>query len=419
VLIIFQYLLTRWDEKKPKFKNKEQRQMKVLKKMAAVMTSLACAAVCAAALIIPKVEAATYATVTPGDLNLDGTVTLADYLVLSKYLAGTTNAFPDVADVNRDGIVNDTDLNLVMKYCLGDIQTLGNPYSAEIYAPSGSVTYVRHYFGPGAPPPSPLEYTLTTNAPTPPAGATPRTVFGADDRVPYSSSSVEIGIYNRENEAFDNIGSAFIIGTNSIVTAAHCVYNVGATAGGGSWMSGNGRLAIRVRTSNDVFIYNVVEVHIPKEFTTSSNNTTANIVGNYTADYARGRVDTGNVNLGSVYGKVTLGTATDAFTRVSVNNSLAAAGYPKEKLNGIYIGYGKNLAGTSNDNFLGYDCDTTKGMSGGPLFYDADKNPNTKNDLTAIGLNAYQNPSNKIPHNGATRFNEKHLQFFFNTQNWG
>lgn len=56
-----------------------------------------------------------------GDLNEDGTVDLADTIVLMQYLSGNTTLSSQqlkAADVNRDGVVNVGDVITLMQMCL-------------------------------------------------------------------------------------------------------------------------------------------------------------------------------------------------------------------------------------------------------------------------------------------------------------
>ena len=62
-----------------------------------------------------------------GDLNEDGTVSLADAVRLCKYLNGTVELSDGAlanADVNADGTVNDQDLLVLVQYLARLVDTL-------------------------------------------------------------------------------------------------------------------------------------------------------------------------------------------------------------------------------------------------------------------------------------------------------
>ena len=60
-------------------------------------------------------------TITPGDVNDDGTVNMKDVILIRQSLVGLTEIDPDPADVNGDGAVNMKDVILIRQYLVGII----------------------------------------------------------------------------------------------------------------------------------------------------------------------------------------------------------------------------------------------------------------------------------------------------------
>ena len=57
----------------------------------------------------------------PGDVNADGSVTLADLLMLQRYLLHDGTIFaPDQADYNTDGSCNGLDLTILKRTLIGN-----------------------------------------------------------------------------------------------------------------------------------------------------------------------------------------------------------------------------------------------------------------------------------------------------------
>ena len=64
-----------------------------------------------------------------GDVNNDGSVTLADSVALNKYLNGVVALSNyENADVNANGIIEQADADILLAYCVGIIGTL--PYTS-------------------------------------------------------------------------------------------------------------------------------------------------------------------------------------------------------------------------------------------------------------------------------------------------
>lgn len=160
--------------------------------------------------------------------------------------------------------------------------------------------------------------------------------------------------YNTSVVRISTGGTGFIIGQNTIVTAAHCVYN-------------NGLLNFDVKIVGDTNqILDTITphyVHVPKKYVDSASDK-----NNY--DYALIYVDQDL----SEYGMFGMGICLDSY--VNNQGSVIVSGFPQEYPPGYEnSGYGirfkaaGNITSKSSDGLrLTYNADTAGGDSGGPVF---------------------------------------------------
>ena len=171
-----------------------------------------------------------------------------------------------------------------------------------------------------------------------------RTIIGEDSQRPYQNSGVV-----KLNMNSLGLGTGFIVGDHTIVTAAHCIYNLTSSS-----YSQNMRVSLYDDEGDFVKELNknntTIQAHIPSLYITASGN-------NYKYDYAMITVsedlsDYEHFELGEV-----LEPAADYAVPVKV------CGYSGEVLK-IAGGQITEMC----DRYFKYNVDTESGDSGGPVF---------------------------------------------------
>jgi V8-like Glu-specific endopeptidase len=392
---------------------------KFLKKMgAACLTSaLIVSSICSSI----AVNAST--TILRGDINGDGVAAnLSDVIALGQYFSGTRSVSVDVADVDGNGVANSVDLSYLVSKSFNDPVTptwttnkiVNNPTSNNV----GVYTYEKWNYIDGEPD-TPTQYTQTIPAPSyTPSGIMPMATIGATNDQPAYTNAALVRFYYRAETGYGS-GTGFIIDSDTILTAAHCVY---ADDDNDNIFSRYTDVYVFCKNtkntpnpSDDVSdTYNAVSVHIPAEWPSSTNPE---------YDLALVKVDTNGVDLTQEYGKLNIGLITDDKLNSLVENSNATnimvPGYSSGYLD---IGYG-NLADLSTTNLYSNDlvlsptADTDSGDSGGPILYDADGNFSTKNDITVIGIYRGSKPIEDEVYNLGARITTRLLSFFFGNNN--
>lgn len=150
-------------------------------------------------------------TYLQGDVDGNGSVNLIDAITMVQFLNGNIGADPLTAvrlDVNGDYIINEYDKSIISSIVLGDINPTTLTCDGITSFPQSSN---RSYY----------KYDLNTNQRTTynldvVSNIAPRGIIGTDDRVQ------ENGL-NGVLKAGD--GTAFVIDTHTILTAAHVIYN--------------------------------------------------------------------------------------------------------------------------------------------------------------------------------------------------
>jgi V8-like Glu-specific endopeptidase len=314
-------------------------------------------------------------------VNHDGSVTLADYTLMTMVLDGYKPLDYNIFDVNVNGVVSFADSATVYDYAwygsnnssasvanYGDLR----PANADITSVYEGITYLKKSCATGAI----SEYTLTT------AGDTAASTASVEWSTPMEVDSGEMAVVKITKTDGNLIGTGTIIDDHIIATAAHCVYDY-ETA---QFKDVNVRIVNTGYT--EIASYTPSYIHIPKQYSTTES---------YANDYALIYVDQ---NL-TQYGKFEVGLALDWFvTDTTGECSVKVSGFPAEKSSQYdstlpsdqqyisqirrYVSEG-NVRGEDNvftntnislPDIFNYNTETLRGDSGGPAYIEETYNLN-------------------------------------------
>jgi V8-like Glu-specific endopeptidase len=357
-----------------------------------------------------KVSAVT--TIMTGDVNGNGVVDANDVTLLASFLYGSANINPDRGDVDQNGVVDQDDVSLLSKYIVGVysvVQSWDSSYTVNSTTSNnaGTTSYIKRTLGSN---PSSSSYSLTVNSPQTPNGImTLSTSSFVDNRVPYSNSSIVRLSFVVNGLSYT--GTGFIIGSNKVVTAAHCACYNSTFA--------SSITVIAKRPNGTTSSYTVSEAHIPQ-------SATSLIAADY--DYAVLKVNTNGVDLAATYGVSPMGVVIN--DHINDNGTVNAAGYGRTQYNGpvsLITGSGTLNHLQSTNSILYIDAIVTGGQSGGPVFVDGDNDITTTDDVTVIGINADSwdelptpgyDPYGNSGNTWGPRITAKQLKFFHNNSNF-
>lgn len=204
-------------------------------------------------------------------------------------------------------------------------------------------------------------------------------IIGADMRGKISNTTITpfrwiCSLRAKTNKGYI-LGSASLVGPNTAITAAHCVYDRKT----GSYLKNITLYPGANNGKNPYGSATVTTIYIPKEYKTCENNMTSRY------DYAVVKL---NKNIGS---------KTGYFGLKSIDNSkpvysISVTGYPGDKMvNGqamMYRGTGKTLSIDKNGVFT-HNVDTMGGDSGAPMYI------SQNGKYYVIGIHASTNGSTK------------------------
>lgn len=226
-----------------------------------------------------------------------------------------------------------------------------------------------------------------------------RSVIGADTRTVDFSVSGVVKLMSQTGY----LGSGFVVDEHTIGTAAHCVYNR-------STNSISMVESIRLFDANGDVKMNAypVEVHIPKNYITSSSNT------DYDYALISVRKDV------SKYACFNLGTVLNSMN--TSTTPIFVSGFPK-RVGNTYVNLTNNIeyTGTGHLFFLEnrtifYDVDTSGGDSGGPIYMQTEMNDETYYTLIGIHTNGDDNNIHS-GYNYGTRITTELLHFYKSNSN--
>lgn len=315
-----------------------------------------------------------YATYDPCDVNHDGNVTIADVILIEKYLSGdyycaTYNQF----DANQNLIIDHSDSDMIMAavvhnsyvsaYYSRAISNTVSPPTINGFSPNllESSTTSREY----------MRYSYSTNTQltnyflTPSSPIQPLNTLNETDAIIDGFDS-RYAAYGEENTGLVYLtdhGTGFIVGDHEIATAAHCVYNKVFD----EWYS----MVIQTYNSNGLLSSTYLtpkEVHIPKNYDTSHTPDSNKY------DYALITVEEDLSN----YIHFDLATSYNVSEDDYSNIPLFLTGCPEtvnitgenpisNTINRLYSEEG-NVLDQNYEFFLHYDIDSTTGDSGAPVY---------------------------------------------------
>lgn len=382
----------------------------VIQKMLAVVLSV----VLCLPLMVSVPVSADSVTWMCGDVNNDGTVSLADVTSFNKYLNGMVDLVDySKADTNADCVVDLVDRMILSKYISRVITAL--PYTAEgggsSYATVGAASvnsgmgYTIFDATTGA---YASSYYLDAN----PIQDNSRDVIGEDDRYGHDALNGVVKII-KDDTTFD---TGFVVDAHTIATAAHCVFSYGS----GTFQNANKVIdKILILDNNGVIemeITGMYEIHVPNAYISSANE------AKRCYDYA---LITVTEDL-SDYICFDLGIMTDGMMQDS--EKVYSTGFPK-KANDVYVndaidlhqkftgeGYitSESELGTAARRFC-HTTNTYSGNSGGPVYVVKEYNGTTYNTVIGIHTRADNQKNQGI------QMTTELLHFYKNNPNisWG
>lgn len=387
--------------------------MKIIKK---TLTGLLALSICAS--MISSDVGALQASYYKGDINSDGVINSNDYLDLLHFLNGSASASGDTAermDLYRNYVIDYNDLEILRNILLGYSSTeLVNSQNTTALPAENTVWY-RKYTPSGT---RVETYSLSSNTliNSTALGNSTSTygIIGSDSRAFQDGMQ---GVLSVRRSDGSYLGTAFVVDSHTILTAAHVLYNY-------ETHSVNSNLQFKVYNEYNVETNVVItpdSYHIPYEFCTSGDS---NHDGKY--DYIA-ECDYGIVTVTqdlSSYMNFNLGVMRSGNMHESVYvTGFGGSGKSNDNVNPYWVhtkttGMGDLMEDNPYDNyFINYDADMVGGDSGGPVWV-----YNTTNyTKTVIGINiieTYDTDSNGNPtvnlYNTGLRLNSNILHFVYN-----
>lgn len=331
-----------------------------------------------------------FATLNYRDPNGDGIISISDQLYISQYLSGKFEPdgyYIEPMDFNENSVVSILDAELVGVVDSGGNFIKGNAGNANTttYLGDNNDVDYRVYNAVTGAYISGHDYTLSPTDVYNPnngleqgellsGGSSPdgiNTIIGQDTRVIDWTKNGVVKLMISEDPYYT--GTGFVVGENTILTAAHCVIddNSAIVLSGIKLFDANGINTLTV---------NPVEIHVPEDY--FSNNSYISD----THDYALITVGTDI----SSYMCFDLGVAVDYDSAVTV--PLTVTGFPQNLPNSnytnnntnhvMYSGVGTLTSSTSRR--LYYNTDTSSGNSGSPVYITESSNGYVHNTVVAI-----------------------------------
>lgn len=372
-------------------------------------------------------------TIMTGDVNVDGKVSIADLTTLAKYLNGTVNISLDRGDINDDGVVDSDDVTMLTRFISSEISLPPTKNILDMTATSsGERDYYKHimdkqntvYINNNQ---NQSPYTLIVgdalggNINTTDNKATPFTRIERED-------TRSAGTFNPIVKVSGNggYGTGFIIDSNLIATAAHCVYNEETN----QWIN---NLTVIATINGIKTEFEVLETHVLKSYVDSGKT--------IATDYALIRIKTIDKkgishDLLSECGKLVMSPLVDTklneMTDFYKNNSpikhIMAAGYSDGYL---HSAWGHAFTATQllpsnhkdpevQNKVLCYTAFVTGGDSGAPIFFDKDANASTDDRVVVAIHSSSSGYTNDVRSVGlGPRVNSQLMKFYYDNKNIG
>ena len=338
-----------------------------------------------------------------GDVDDSGTVNIADLSTMQQVLHGVR--YPSATaverlDLNNDYVINAYDKSLISDILFGTSSTstefyeftnaLPSPESREYYVCSPLTGYPNYNY----------TYSLSTPSNLNDLPDLPRVIIGNDDRVKENGLD---GVINVRYYGM-NIGTAFVVDSHTLLTAAHVVY-------------GKSNLQFKI-FSNYNTVSNVqitpTAYHVPSLYVTGNNQekydyalvTVQEDLEDYTG-YGYNHHSFINFDLGLMRNELphTVDIYATGFggNHNNINPELA---YVKSTGSGYLL----DTPISERDYSIRFSTDIVGGDSGGPVYV-----KNQDGSKTVIGISAYECPSGQ--YNSGTRITSDILRFVYDNQN--
>lgn len=158
-----------------------------------------------------------------GDVNSDGVVNTSDLVAMVSFLEGQKSATGSDAerlDLNRNYIIDNLDLELLKSILLEDVST--EVVTSVNTAPLPNETSVRYRIYDPVYGMVKRTYTINPNTSTVSGTTNARgLIYGEDTRAPQDGMQ---GVLNVQWSWGENLGTAFVVDSHTILTAAHVLY---------------------------------------------------------------------------------------------------------------------------------------------------------------------------------------------------
>lgn len=346
---------------------------------------------------------ATSSTYLKGDVDGDGAVTMADLASMQSFLHGNKGAGGAIAerlDVYKDYVIGGYDRLILSSILVGDISASYVTSDNTNSLPDQHTRSYKKY----SPTTGNLigSYTIGIVSNIASSSSSSYSINENDDRKPENGLE---GVINVQYSNGNNCGTAFVVDSHTLLTAAHVIY---------------GERDLRFKIFSDYNTESDVQItptayHIPSLYTTSATP--------YKYDYA---IVTVNEDL-SDYINFDLGLMRNG---MSEGRDIYITGF-----GGDGVGVSDNLVDNkstgighlsnvhkSNSQYeqsywnyqLYYDTDTAPGNSGSPVYV---KNPNGTNTAIAIHTQGDHDETPDVFDNRGTRITTDILKFVYNNPN--
>lgn len=330
-------------------------------------------------------------TYKKGDVDGNGSISMPDLAYMQQFLRGSQSANARTVerlDINNDYIINAYDRSLLSNMLMSNGSTnLSYNYTSSLPAQSSRTYYV--YSPSTGLKNDSLTYTLNPVSNIVSTGASTMSIIDGDDR--HIENSLN-GVVNVQYSNGSNCGTAFVIDSHTLLTAAHVVYN-----------STNLRFKIfdNYNTESNISI-TPSAYHIPSMYVSGPDS--------WKYDYAIVKVNENlsnyiNFDLGVMRNEVPLSKPVYA-TGFGGNAQNITPELADVKSTGV-----GSFSSTPNNviNYAFYfNTDIVPGDSGGPVYV---QNPD--GSKTVIGICAYEGGT----FNQATRITNDILHFAYNNPN--
>lgn len=333
------------------------------------------------------------------DPNGDGIISLLDSYYINQYLYGKfepNGYYIEPLDFNENGVVSPLDAELVQVVDAGGEIVKGNAGSITTYTYLQDNNYVDYYVYDAQTgyKKTGYDYFLGPDDDRTSSPYDLRSVIDTDTRVIDWTKSGVVKLMINDSPYYT--GTGFVVGSNTILTAAHCVMN-----------GNNARIFSGIKLFNssgqNTLTVQPVEIHIPKQYVLNRNE-------NY--DYALITVGT---NISS-YNCFDLGVSIDHHQNINI--PVCVTGFPQSVPNynitndddHHYMVTGSGVLTDSSSRLLYYDADTSSGESGAPVYVTESGSGYAHNTVVAIHTTG---TNEDHPYNHGVRVNSEILRFAY------